>query len=135
MDWNECRRIKLSMMLDGPQMTCYNLPNCHRCDFCCDPQLPLMDTLRAIMLDPLPPPLLPATAQGSGEIAAIEKGFFPCQRRAGCTPHSKHHLHGVIILPEPPWLVATSERGVKVQTQFQTQTCLCPQPRGCALTS
>ena len=60
-----------------------------------------MDALRAIVLDPHPPLLLPATAQGSGEIAAIEKRFFPCQRRAGCTPHSKHHLHGVIILPEP----------------------------------
>ena len=65
------QRIKLLTMLDGTQTTCEDLPNCHHCDFCCEPQSPLIDTLEAIMLNPPPPP--PATTQLLGLIAALEK--------------------------------------------------------------
>jgi Helicase conserved C-terminal domain len=55
-EWNGCRRVRLSMTLDGTDTACEDLPNCHLCDWC-QPESPLLDALRSVILDPPPPTL------------------------------------------------------------------------------
>jgi hypothetical protein len=52
---NECRRLGFTRLLDGREVPCSMLPNCHLCDIC-DPGSQLMDSIRPMIVDPLVPP-------------------------------------------------------------------------------
>lgn len=70
----QCRRLGFSQTLDGSEVTCQNLPECHLCDFC-DPNSFIMDNITQLIPDPTKPIVYmpPSTASSIGTDLTLEE--------------------------------------------------------------